>query len=62
MTDRRTIIDYDKVLVLDQGRVVEFDSPAVLLSRPDGVFHGLCRESGDYEELMEVAAKRGHQE
>lgn len=30
--------DYDRVLVMDKGRVVEFDSPATLLSSPDGAF------------------------
>ena len=32
-----TIMDYDKVLVLDGGRVVEFDNPDVLI-RNDGLF------------------------
>ena len=31
-----TIIDGDRVLVLDQGKTAEFDSPAALLNRPDG--------------------------
>ena len=32
-----TIMDYDKVLVLDGGRVVEFDNPDVLI-RNGGLF------------------------
>lgn len=35
-----TIMDYDKVLVMDQGRVVEFDKPEVLLQNNNGYF---CR-------------------
>lgn len=33
-----TIMDYDRVLVLDGGHVVEYDRPAVLAAKPDGVF------------------------
>jgi ABC-type multidrug transport system fused ATPase/permease subunit len=38
-----TIIDYDKVIVLDSGLIVEFDSPSRLLSDPNSVFSGLSR-------------------
>ena len=37
-----TIMDYDKVLVLDSGRVVEFDKPEVLI-RNGGMFAELVR-------------------
>ena len=37
-----TIMDYDKVLVLDAGRVVEFDKPEVLI-RNGGVFAELVK-------------------
>lgn len=53
----QTIIDYDKVLVLDQGEVTEFDSPWELLSREGGIFKGMCEMSGDLEALMEGAKK-----
>ena len=53
----QTIIDYDKVLVLDQGKVTEFDSPWALLSREGGIFKGMCEMSGDFEALMEGAKK-----
>jgi len=33
-----TIIDYDRVLVLSFGSVVEFDTPADLLSNPKSMF------------------------
>lgn len=38
-----TIIDYDKVLVMDKGTVVEFDKPSVLLQDNDGVLTELFR-------------------
>jgi len=41
-----TIIDYDRILVLDAGKVVEFDSPKVLLDKKDSKFYGLALEAG----------------
>ena len=38
-----TIMDYDKVLVMDQGRVVEFDKPEVLLQNNNGYFYRLVQ-------------------
>ncbi|KAF9391917.1 hypothetical protein CPB97_005044 [Podila verticillata] len=42
-----TIMDSDKILVLDQGRVAEYDSPQALLQKQDGLFHSLAVESGN---------------
>ncbi|KAJ3295553.1 hypothetical protein HDU79_008900 [Rhizoclosmatium sp. JEL0117] len=47
-----TLIDYDKILVLDQGRLVEFDSPHVLLSRPESAFSSLVDETGEANAQM----------
>lgn len=38
----RTIIDFDKVMLLEAGRLVEFDTPVALLSRIDSRFYALC--------------------
>ena len=38
-----TIVDYDKVLVLDGGKVAEFDKPDVLLQKENGAFSRLMR-------------------
>ncbi|KAF8896584.1 P-loop containing nucleoside triphosphate hydrolase protein [Infundibulicybe gibba] len=38
----RTIIAYDRILVLDAGTVAEFDTPINLFQKPDGFFRGLC--------------------
>lgn len=40
-----TLMDYDKIAVLDKGTVVEFDSPHALLARPSE-FQALAREAG----------------
>ncbi|CAE8604333.1 unnamed protein product, partial [Polarella glacialis] len=42
----QTLLDYDRVAVFDAGRVVEFDSPEVLLKRETSAFRALAREGG----------------
>ncbi|KAK4235406.1 hypothetical protein C8A03DRAFT_17849 [Achaetomium macrosporum] len=44
-----TIMDSDRVVVLDKGEVVEFDTPAELIKKR-GVFWGLVREAGLLED------------
>ncbi|KAJ2368208.1 hypothetical protein H4S01_001716, partial [Coemansia sp. RSA 2610] len=51
----RTIIDYDRVLVLDKGQIAEFDTPWNLLQRSEGLFRSMCEKSGEYEHLFNVA-------
>jgi ATP-binding cassette subfamily C (CFTR/MRP) protein 1 len=41
-----TIIDCDRVLVLDAGRIVEFDSPKNLLKNTSGIFYGMVQATG----------------
>ncbi|CAH1406916.1 unnamed protein product [Nezara viridula] len=41
-----TIMDSDRVLVLDQGQVVEFDGPNELLRNRTSVFHGMAHDAG----------------
>ncbi|CAK7266136.1 Transporter of the ATP-binding cassette (ABC) [Sporothrix epigloea] len=53
----QTIVDYDKVLVLDRGQLVEYDHPWELMKKKDGVFRSMCDMSGDYEALAKVAKK-----
>ncbi|KAI8601841.1 hypothetical protein EDD21DRAFT_373502 [Dissophora ornata] len=50
----RTIIDFDKVLVMDHGQVVQFDTPWNLI-REDGIFRGMCQRSGEFDLLVEMA-------
>lgn len=45
----RTIIDYDKVMVLDKGRIVEYDKPATLLADKKSQFYSLCKATGPEE-------------
>ena len=41
-----TIIDYDRILVLDQGRVAEFDVPYTLLQKPTSLLRHLVDATG----------------
>ena len=41
----KTIINYDKILVLDAGEVKQFDSPTNLLKDENSLFHELFTKS-----------------
>ena len=41
----KTIINYDKILVLENGKVIEFNSPKVLLSNKESHFYKLYEKS-----------------
>ncbi|CAG8651559.1 27572_t:CDS:10, partial [Gigaspora margarita] len=41
----RTVADYDRILVMDDGNVVEFDIPYLLMQKSDGLFRELCERS-----------------
>ncbi|CAG8635800.1 34871_t:CDS:10, partial [Gigaspora margarita] len=49
------IIEYDKILVLDDGSIVEFDQPYILLEKLDSKFRKTCMASGEFEKLYEKA-------
>ncbi|KAH9820759.1 P-loop containing nucleoside triphosphate hydrolase protein [Melampsora americana] len=48
-----TVIDYDKIIVLEEGKIIEFDTPKNLLERKDGHFRKLCETSADADILFE---------
>lgn len=60
-----TIIDSDKILVLDAGKLVEFGAPYELLRISDGAFSGLVEQTGKRMagKLINIAreAYYGHQ-
>ncbi|KAF4548114.1 ATP-dependent bile acid permease-like protein [Elsinoe fawcettii] len=53
----QTIIDYDKVLVLDKGEVLEYGDPYDLVRKEAGSFRGMCESSGELETLEKEAKK-----
>jgi len=51
----QTIMDADKIMVLDAGHIAEFDSPKELLKIEGGKLRALVDESGDQEVLYAMA-------
>jgi ABC-type multidrug transport system fused ATPase/permease subunit len=47
-----TVLDSDRIMVLSDGRVVEFDSPRSLVKDRRGVFYELAKEGGYLEKLL----------
>ncbi|KAF5286638.1 hypothetical protein FQA39_LY16212 [Lamprigera yunnana] len=41
-----TIMDSDRVIVLDKGNIVEFDSPSNLLQNKQTIFYGMAKDAG----------------
>lgn len=52
-----TIIDSDRILVLDAGRIHAYDEPYTLLQDQDGIFYKMVRQTGKQEAaaLLEAA-------
>ncbi|KAF8214920.1 P-loop containing nucleoside triphosphate hydrolase protein [Mycena galopus ATCC 62051] len=50
----QTVMDADKIMVLDAGRIVEFDSPQELLKVEDGKLRALLDQSADRDALYLV--------
>ncbi|KIY66891.1 P-loop containing nucleoside triphosphate hydrolase protein, partial [Cylindrobasidium torrendii FP15055 ss-10] len=47
----QTVMDFDRILVLDAGHVAEFDTPQALLAKKDGILKALVEESPNKEQL-----------
>lgn len=52
-----TVIDSDRILVMNDGLVAEYDRPHLLLENPTSIFHNLCKSTGKsrFELLVERA-------
>ncbi|XP_067135106.1 ATP-binding cassette sub-family C member 4-like [Centruroides vittatus] len=55
-----TIIDSDRVLVLDTGKLQEFDTPYALLTNVNGTFYNLVKNTGvtSMNELYKIAKNK----
>ncbi|KAL2155016.1 hypothetical protein VTH82DRAFT_3692 [Thermothelomyces myriococcoides] len=50
-----TIADFDRVLVLSDGRVAEYGTPRELWEKGEsGMFRGMCEESGERDKLRHI--------
>ncbi|KAK0665534.1 multidrug resistance protein ABC superfamily, partial [Cercophora samala] len=51
----RTVIDYDRIIILDAGPVMECDHSWQLLQDKTGIFRGMCDTAVDREELFALS-------
>jgi hypothetical protein len=56
------VIDYDRLIVLDKGRVAEFDTPLNLIRKEGGIFRQMCLQSGTFAELEAAAQAKAEGE
>jgi ABC-type multidrug transport system fused ATPase/permease subunit len=54
----KTIISYDRIVVMDHGEIAEMDTPLALFDRADGIFRGMCDRSRITREEILSFAKR----
>ncbi|CAK4109435.1 unnamed protein product, partial [Aphanomyces euteiches] len=47
-----TVLDSDRIMVLDQGQLVQCDTPKALLAQGSGIFFELCREGGYLDKVV----------
>jgi ABC-type multidrug transport system fused ATPase/permease subunit len=55
-----TIIDSDRILVVNAGVVAEYDRPDRLLENPDSLFYELCQNTGKAQFEVLAAKARAH--
>ncbi|KAI0408161.1 P-loop containing nucleoside triphosphate hydrolase protein [Xylaria palmicola] len=55
----RTIVGYDRICVMDAGRIAELGTPLELWAMEGGIFRGMCERSGIRHEDLVAAARGG---
>ncbi|CAK4504851.1 unnamed protein product [Aphanomyces euteiches] len=48
-----TVCDSDRILVFDQGRLVQCDTPKALIAQGSGIFYDLCSEGGYLAKIID---------
>lgn len=41
-----SVLNYDRIILMDKGSVIEFDSPENLLNNKNSLFYVLAKEDG----------------
>ncbi|KAI0258861.1 P-loop containing nucleoside triphosphate hydrolase protein [Gloeopeniophorella convolvens] len=54
----QTIMDADKIMVLDAGHIVEFGRPSALLKNSEGRLRAMVDESGDRDSLYKMVTEK----
>ena len=54
-----TIADYDQIIVMDRGRIVETGSPWILIQK-EGLFFEMVSHTGKNAEIIRKIAKDSH--
>lgn len=49
------IMSYDKILLLDEGKIMEYDHPFILLKKKNGAFASMIEDSGNAINLKRIA-------
>lgn len=57
-----TIIDCDRIIVMNNGKMVEIDEPYILMNKPNGVFSGMVAALGlATKERLTALAKQSYE-
>lgn len=56
-----TVVDFDKVLVMGDGKVLEYDEPRLLMENDEGEFRRMVDESGERDVLEEMMRQGGRE-
>lgn len=55
----KTVLDYDRILVMGGGDILEYDTPHTLINKEGGVFRDMCRASADWDALQGLVLSEG---
>nr|GAT58777.1 predicted protein [Mycena chlorophos] len=56
----QSVMDYDRIMVLDAGSMVEFGSPKELVAKEKGLLRAMVEESADRDVLRAMASGKHH--